>query len=63
VLGFALLFAYGRALLWRRRDPRVLDGPDRRRYLALLIVGAVLVAIDGWVGGHMVYRLGFGDAQ
>jgi uncharacterized membrane protein len=60
VLGFALLFVYGRALLWRRRKPNVLDGPDRRRYLALLIGGALLVAVDGWVGGHMVYRLGFG---
>ncbi len=60
VLGFAILFVYGRALLWRRREPGVLDSPDRRRYLALLVGGALLVAADGWVGGHMVYRLGFG---
>ena len=59
-LGFALLLVYGRALLWRRRVPDVLRGPDRRRYLGLLVAGAVLVAVDGWLGGHLVYRLGVG---
>ena len=60
VLGFALLIVYGRALLWRRRDPEVLRGRDRRRYVLLLLAGAALVAVDGWLGGHMVYRLGVG---
>jgi uncharacterized membrane protein len=60
ILGFALLFVYGRALLWRRRDPELLAGPRRGRYLALLSAGALLVVLDGWIGGHMVYRLGTG---
>jgi uncharacterized membrane protein len=60
VLGLALLIVYGRALLWRRRNPALLAGSERRRYLVMLIVGAGIVAIDGWVGGHLVYQLGLG---
>jgi uncharacterized membrane protein len=60
VLGFLLLYIYGRAVLRRRRDPQILDGPNRRQYLLLLIAGAVLLLVDGWIGGHMVYRLGVG---
>ena len=58
LLGFALLLVYGRALLWRRREPGVLQGPHRRRYFLLLVAGAALVALDGWVGGHLVYGFG-----
>lgn len=60
VFGFVLLYVYGRALLQRRRDPHVLDGPGRRRYLLLLIAGVLLLLLGGWSGGHMVYRLGVG---
>jgi uncharacterized membrane protein len=60
VLGFVLLLVYGRALLWRRREPRVLQGAGRNRYLLLLVAGALIVALDGWIGGHLVYRLGLG---
>ena len=60
VLGFALLLVYGRALLRRRRDPAVLAGPGRRPYLLLLLLGVALLLLDGWIGGHMVYRQGVG---
>ena len=60
VFGFALLIVYGRALLWRRRNPQVLDSPARTRYVGLLVAGALLVVLDGWLGGHLVYRLGVG---
>lgn len=60
ILGFVLLFVYGRALNWRRREPALLAGPQRKRYLILLSIGVILVALDGWIGGHMVYRLGTG---
>jgi uncharacterized membrane protein len=59
-LGLALLIVYGRALLLRRRNPALLDGPGRRRYLVMIIAGAGIVAIDGWIGGHLVYQLGLG---
>ena len=60
VLGFALLVLFGRALLWRRREPAVLHGPHRLRYIALLLAGAAVVLVDGWLGGHLVYRMGVG---
>ncbi|WP_026369912.1 DUF2231 domain-containing protein [Kallotenue papyrolyticum] len=60
VLGFALLWVYGQALLMRKRDARLLHGPRRRRYLSLLILGALLVLAGGWVGGYLVHHLAFG---
>lgn len=58
--GLALLVIFGQALLRRRRDPRILDGPQRRIYLSLLGGGTALVLLSGWIGGHLVYGLGFG---
>ncbi len=60
ILGLVLLWVYGQALLRRRRDPQLLDGADRRRYMQLLSLGVVLLLVDGWIGGHLVYGLGFG---
>lgn len=60
VLGLVLLLIYGQALLRRRRDAHILSGRHRRKYVALLIVGAVILVVDGWVGGHLVHGLGFG---
>ena len=60
IAGFGVLIVYGRALVWRRRKPDVLQGPDCRRYALLLLAGAMLIVLDGWLGGHMVYRLGVG---
>lgn len=58
--GLILLIVYGQALLRRRRDPLILDGAQRRVYLSLLGGGAALVLLSGWIGGHLVYQLGFG---
>jgi uncharacterized membrane protein len=60
VLGTLALLVYGRALLQRRRDPRILESSQRRNYLALLVLGVLLVVGSGWTGGHLVYALGFG---
>lgn len=59
-LGIALLVVYGQALLRRRRDPRILHSSRRNAYLGLLVLGAMLLLADGWVGGHLVYGLGLG---
>ncbi|HEX6289828.1 MAG TPA: DUF2231 domain-containing protein [Herpetosiphonaceae bacterium] len=59
-LSLLLVLIYGQALLRRRRDPAVLTGPQRRGYLRLLIVGAIFLLVSGWIGGHLVYGLGFG---
>jgi uncharacterized membrane protein len=62
--GVAIVLVYGRALLLRRRKPDVLDDPQQRRgYLGLLLIGALLVLVSGWLGGQLVYafRLGIPD--
>jgi uncharacterized membrane protein len=59
-LGLLLLLIYGQALLRRRRDPELLHGAQRQAYLRLLILGALLLLVTGWIGGHLVYGLGFG---
>lgn len=59
-LGLLLLALFGQALLRRRRDPAILDGPGRAAYLRLLLVGFVALLVDGVVGGHLVYGLHFG---
>lgn len=60
VLGFAVLVIDGQALLRRRRDPQILDGPRTRAYVGLLGLGALTLLAGGYVGGHLVYGLGFG---
>jgi uncharacterized membrane protein len=60
-LGIAALLVFGQALLRYRRDPALLDDPQRRRgYLALLLGGSALLVAGGWLGGHLVYSLGLG---
>ena len=59
--GIALLVAVGLALYWPLRNKRLWDaGTARWGYLALLLLIAVLVGIEGWLGGKLVYELGVG---
>jgi len=60
----AATVVYGQALLRRRRGPAILDDPTiRRGYLRLHVLGAALLIVGGWLGGHLVYglRLGVGS--
>jgi uncharacterized membrane protein len=59
--GVLMCVAYWQAWNIRRRNPAVLDQPFARRgYLARLALGAVLLLVGGWIGGHMVYTLRIG---
>ena len=61
LVGLAILVVYWQAWQRYRRAPTLLDdAPARRGYLLLLAVGAVLVVLDGWLGGHLVYSLRLG---
>jgi uncharacterized membrane protein len=61
VVGLAIVFVYGRALLIQRRQPDILRDPGQRgRYIWLLVVGVLLVLLDGWIGGRLVYSFGLG---
>ena len=57
-----LTFVYWQAWQIRRRNPRILDLPGQRRgYLVRLGLGAALIVLSGWLGGHMAYALGIGQ--
>ena len=59
--GFAILVIYWQAWQIRRRNPQVLASPtERRGYLARIAIGVVLLVLDGWLGGHLVYSLRLG---
>ena len=59
--GLALIVALGLALYWPLRNRRLFTDPRRRwGYLALLLLGAALVLLEGWLGGKLVYGLGVG---
>lgn len=61
IANLAATVVYGQALLRRRRSPGLLADPDARRgYLRLHALGAALLLIGGWLGGHLVYVLGLG---
>lgn len=59
--GLALIVVFGLALYWPLKDRRLFsDGARRWAYLGLLLVGALLILIEGWLGGQLVYKLGVG---
>jgi len=59
--GIALLIAVGLALYWPLRNKRLFsEGRARWGFLALLLVIVALVAVEGWLGGKLVYQFGVG---
>lgn len=61
LVGLAIVVVYWQAWQARRRRPDILqDARARRGYLARLGLGVALIALDGWLGGHLVYALRVG---
>jgi uncharacterized membrane protein len=59
--GIALLIAVGLALYWPLRNRKLFsEGRARWGFLALLLIILFLVAIEGWLGGKLVYQYGVG---
>ncbi|OQA43011.1 MAG: hypothetical protein BWY52_02014 [Chloroflexi bacterium ADurb.Bin325] len=59
--GIALLVTIGLALYWPLRNKRLWSaGRSRWGYLALLLLIVALIAVEGWLGGRLVYGLGVG---
>ena len=59
--GIALLIAVGLALYWPLRNKRLFsEGRARWGFLVLLLVIVALVAIEGWLGGKLVFQFGVG---
>ena len=60
-VGLLILVVYWQLWQLRRRNPAILDDPGTRRgYLARLALGVLLLLLDGWLGGHLVYSLRLG---
>jgi uncharacterized membrane protein len=63
LVGLAILVVYWQVWQIRRRRPGILADPSARQgYLMRLALGVVLIVVDGWLGGHMVYSLRLGVA-
>lgn len=59
--GIALIIVFGLLLYLRLREPGVLDNPRQRLVLVLLLVlGVAVVAVEGGIGGILVYDFGIG---
>jgi len=60
-VGIALIIVFGLALYLPLRDRRLLAPSGRRWiYIAILLLGAGLVLLEGWLGGKLVYEMGVG---
>jgi len=59
-VGVALLIAVGLALYWPLRNKKGWSHSARWGYFALLAAIVVLVFVEGWLGGKIVYHLGVG---
>ena len=59
-VGIALVIAVGLALYWPLRNKRLWTSPARWGYVALLAAIVVLILIEGWLGGKLVYQFGVG---
>ena len=58
--GIALLIASGLALYWPLRNKKLWSTPARWGYLALLAAIVLLVLVESWLGGKLVYEFGVG---
>jgi uncharacterized membrane protein len=59
--GIGLLAALGLAIYWPLRNKQLWDRPaSRYGYLALLGVVVLLVLLEGWLGGKLVFDFGVG---
>lgn len=61
LVGIAILIVYWQLWQMHRRQPDLLaERKAHQRYLMLMGMGVVLVMLDGWLGGYLVYRLRLG---
>lgn len=59
--GVLMWIVFGLALYQKLRYPGCLDTPARRwRYVGLIALGVLVVVVDGFIGGKLVYELRVG---
>jgi uncharacterized membrane protein len=60
-VGLGVLAVYWSLWQSRRHNPNIVTNPETRQgYLYKMAFGIVLLLLDGWLGGHLVYSLGLG---
>ena len=60
-MGIAMWVLFGLALYQKLRHPGILEDPSRRwRYVSLIVIGVLIVTVDGFIGGKLVYELKIG---
>jgi uncharacterized membrane protein len=59
-VGIALLIAVGLALYWPLRNRKGWSSVARWGYIGLLLAIVILILLEGWLGGKLVYHLGVG---
>ncbi len=58
--GVALVITAGLALYWPIRNKKLWQTQAKWGYLALLVVIVLLVLVEAWLGGKLVYQYGVG---
>jgi uncharacterized membrane protein len=58
--GIGLLIVFGLALYWPLRNKKLFAARIPWPYLGLLLAGMVLVFLEGFLGGKLVYQFGVG---
>lgn len=58
--GIALVVAVGLAIYWPIRNKKLWQSTARWGYLALLVAIVLLVVVEAWLGGKLVYQYGVG---
>jgi len=58
--GVALVISVGLALYWPIRNKKLWQTSARWGYIALLVVIILLVILEAWLGGKLVYQHGVG---
>jgi uncharacterized membrane protein len=58
--GIALVVAVGLAIYWPIRNKKLWQTPAKWGYMALLALVVLLVVVEAWLGGKLVYEYGVG---
>jgi uncharacterized membrane protein len=58
--GIALVVAVGLAIYWPIRNKKLWQSNAKWGYLALLVAIVLLVIVEAWLGGKLVYQYGVG---
>ena len=59
-VGIALVIAVGLAIYWPIRSKKLWQSQAKWGFLALLVLIVLLILVESWLGGKLVYQYGVG---